>query len=290
MLSSDYFQSIVYPLLTLATVLLFILKPQLSDWLGQEDFVVENITAISALVAALIISVLAFKRLFRNKKTFIVALLMSLGFFIIGMEEISWGQRVFNIESGQFFLDNNDQDEINFHNLHTDLTMALFYIVTFLAFVIIPFFKDFFVSILKKLKLKELQVFIPSYWITIIFASSVGFTVLNPGSQYQTISLIVTLMVLVYFLFNKLDSVTEYRPAIILTLIITLIVVSVVVSLPYEELGVRPWFYTEWREMLVCITILVYSIDLAFRVETARFSDTSKPKTTKRLRHQSSRH
>jgi len=38
--------------------------------------------------------------------------------FLFGLgEEISWGQRIFNLQSPDFFLDNNAQKETNFHNL-----------------------------------------------------------------------------------------------------------------------------------------------------------------------------
>jgi hypothetical protein len=37
-------------------------------------------------------------------------------FFVFG-EEISWGQRIFNVQSGEFFKEFNTQDETNLHNL-----------------------------------------------------------------------------------------------------------------------------------------------------------------------------
>lgn len=70
----------------------------------------------------LIISLLQFYRLFsvgKNKKilwklsVFFLAIL-----FLFGAgEEISWGQRIFGIESGEFFQGNNLQKETNLHNL-----------------------------------------------------------------------------------------------------------------------------------------------------------------------------
>ena len=39
--------------------------------------------------------------------------------FLFGAgEEISWGQRIFQIKSPSFFLQNNSQGEINLHNLY----------------------------------------------------------------------------------------------------------------------------------------------------------------------------
>jgi hypothetical protein len=70
----------------------------------------------------LLISLLQFYRLFavgKNKKilwklsVFFLAIL-----FLFGAgEEISWGQRIFDIQSGDFFSSNNVQKETNLHNL-----------------------------------------------------------------------------------------------------------------------------------------------------------------------------
>ena len=38
-------------------------------------------------------------------------------FFFAAGDEISWGQRIFDLESGEFFLKHNKQEEINIHNL-----------------------------------------------------------------------------------------------------------------------------------------------------------------------------
>ncbi len=44
---------------------------------------------------------------------------LAIGCFYVTMEEISWGQRVFNIATPEFFEKHNIQKEINFHNLLT---------------------------------------------------------------------------------------------------------------------------------------------------------------------------
>ena len=85
---------------------------------AQEDGVIEYATFFFLLC----ISILQFVRLFtkgKNKTT-----LWKLGVFFFGIlflfgagEEISWGQRIFGIESGEFFQGNNLQKETNLHNL-----------------------------------------------------------------------------------------------------------------------------------------------------------------------------
>lgn len=85
---------------------------------AAEDGSVEYGTAIMLLA----ISILCFYRLiiYRKSKGYFW-ILGVLGFFVLFLfgagEEISWGQRILGIESGEFFKDNNAQQETNLHNL-----------------------------------------------------------------------------------------------------------------------------------------------------------------------------
>ena len=45
---------------------------------------------------------------------------MALVFMFGAGEEISWGQRIFNVESSNYFLENNAQGETNLHNIVVD--------------------------------------------------------------------------------------------------------------------------------------------------------------------------
>ncbi|MGS2763968.1 hypothetical protein [Sinomicrobium sp. M5D2P9] len=85
---------------------------------AQEDGLVENETALM-LLAISILCVYHLFKLWKFKKplwrtgTIIFVIL----FFFAAGEEISWGQRIFGVESGEFFLENNAQGETNLHNL-----------------------------------------------------------------------------------------------------------------------------------------------------------------------------
>ena len=86
--------------------------------LVKEDGIFENITALVLLA----ISVLSFIRLIkqhkqRNKWWVIMNVVIVIGAFFGFGEEISWGQRIFSIQAGDFFTSNNLQQETNLHNL-----------------------------------------------------------------------------------------------------------------------------------------------------------------------------
>lgn len=66
-------------------------------------------------------------------------------FFFAAGDEISWGQRILNIDSGEFFLKHNKQEEINIHNLVVagkNLNIIIFSRLVIIAllfyFIVIP--------------------------------------------------------------------------------------------------------------------------------------------------------
>lgn len=86
--------------------------------LVAEDGIFENITALVLLS----VSVLFLIRYIKEHKTRsrwwkILNILIVVGAFFGFGEEISWGQRIFSIQSGEFFAVNNIQQETNLHNL-----------------------------------------------------------------------------------------------------------------------------------------------------------------------------
>ena len=88
-----------------------------------EDGAVEYVTALMLLIVSLL-SLFRLVTMRRNKQG--LWLFGTFGFFVLFLfgagEEISWGQRIFQVESGEFFRENNAQAETNVHNLVVDGT------------------------------------------------------------------------------------------------------------------------------------------------------------------------
>ena len=137
---------------------------ELHIFLIQEDGVVESATSIFFFISC-IFSIIIAKNFIKSKNNFsaILFILFSATFFGIAMEEISWGQRIFNFETSEFFSDNL-QNETNFHNLPT-----IQYVDNFL-FPIVGFFGSFSWLFLSKLKNKSsLKFFIPDRYLISYF-------------------------------------------------------------------------------------------------------------------------
>ena len=112
-----------------------------SAWarLGREDGLVETLSVFAFLA----LSVAAVTRILRSPRgaraPSIVMVLV--GIFGAG-EELSWGQRVFDIEPPEFFLTHNAQREFNLHNLVQPPWDAILGVAVILAFCFSPLWRE----------------------------------------------------------------------------------------------------------------------------------------------------
>jgi len=88
---------------------------RLWDSLVTEDGPVENATSVALALASLLFVAAAHRhRQATGARVFYLAFSGLL--FLAAMDEISWGQRILEVPSPRFFLEHNDQQEINIHN------------------------------------------------------------------------------------------------------------------------------------------------------------------------------
>ena len=160
-----------------STVFLFYYSNSVYNSFVAEDGIIEYLTAIFLLS----ISIFLIKKLFEMEKKISVnnlgIIIFSIIFFFGFGEEISWGQRIFNIETPPFFSENNLQSETNIHNLMIGgvklnkliFTNGLFFIFSF-YFLATPYLYT------KSNNLKSLinrfSIVIPKYSQSAIFISS----------------------------------------------------------------------------------------------------------------------
>lgn len=117
---------------------------------AREDGPVEYLTTIFLFLCSMVCLFRAFSVSKPGSRIKILpwALLAFLFFFAAG-DEISWGQRIFGIESGDFFLQNNKQQETNLHNLvvgDTSLNKLIFSRLLFVVLIIYFLFSRLLVS------------------------------------------------------------------------------------------------------------------------------------------------
>jgi len=103
---------------------------QFATGFAIEDGPVEYGTAILLFVSACVLGWQGAAMLWTGRVVAAVLLLIYAFMFVFGAgEEISWGQRIFDIETPEYFMENNFQQEITIHNLvfgGRQLTKTLF--------------------------------------------------------------------------------------------------------------------------------------------------------------------
>lgn len=106
-------------------------KPLYWAALAVEDGPAESMTSVFYLLASAIavgITLREYKQKSFDTTTRTTATLAVI-FFLIAMEEISWGQRIFAVQSPDFFVENNQQGELNLHNFLSRYPLHLLYIL-----------------------------------------------------------------------------------------------------------------------------------------------------------------
>ena len=107
----------IFSCIIVSTVFLFYHSSSVYNLFVEEDGIIEYSTAIFLLS----VSIYLINKLLKTVKVIssknIGIILFSIIFFFGFGEEISWGQRIFNIETPNFFIENNLQSETNIHNL-----------------------------------------------------------------------------------------------------------------------------------------------------------------------------
>lgn len=106
-------------------------KPLYWSVMAMEDSLAESLTSVFYLISSVIsigLTIRSYRKQFFDATTKTAAIL-AIVFFVIAMEEISWGQRILQIQSPEFFAQNNQQGELNLHNFLSRYLLHIPYIL-----------------------------------------------------------------------------------------------------------------------------------------------------------------
>lgn len=159
--------------------------------LEREDGVIETLQTVLLFVSTLLCGYLSKFYWKKNNLFAILFFIASLGFFVLAGEEISWGQRIFNLETPEHLAEINTQGEINIHNNklvwhYVYKGYALIGLVGSTAWIL----KEPLSKILPK-KIKTVaKIFIPDWQYTLyfltVFLYNLEAHILNPRTGSKT--------------------------------------------------------------------------------------------------------
>jgi hypothetical protein len=173
--------------------------------LAKEDNLVEW-TTVFFFVLAGVFSLVIFSRSKKRSEWFY--LLFGIGCILFALEEISWGQRIFGLESTNFFLENSDQQEINIHNVINEWfsvrTKNIAALVLFSYGAVLPFaaFNRHVRAYVNKLGiLIPPLILIPGFVLASFLTIDLFFT----GQDEEVAELFFSLLLFLTILFQYLD-------------------------------------------------------------------------------------
>lgn len=268
--ASRFLISTIVPFFAILFLWIFVADNRLADVIAREDGLIENVSALilfisSALAIATGTVLCKMKLVLPGILTILGALLLA----VIGMEEISWMQRIFDIDTPAVLVESNMQQEINFHNLDTLMFETIYYFGAFVLLTLLPFYEERLDSLLNKKKItKHLAVLVPGFWLLSPFAIITGFT---KGGEYYTnpiiaLTLAGTFAVLSCVIYRSIIN-KAYVSAIMPSISMIILTLSLIVFTfhDYSAWGTRPNFPTEYKEMFIAAGLMTYVISIRFK-------------------------
>jgi hypothetical protein len=232
----------------LGCALLLARSPTQYSALVVEDGPAENATIGCFLLAALLSGTAAWYSERKSRKALLS--LACVAFVVITGEEISWGQRLFGIESSAVFAERNLQGETNLHNFATNSVEAIAYAGVLLAFVLLPFVE---LRTGWAARSRIPSQLLPPGWVILAAAPMAAFTF----DQWDVIPLqlafwtCVAVCVALAFTEHGWDKLWPLAAAATLLW-------SQALHLAYGHLTARPWDPTELRELAIAILALTW--------------------------------
>jgi hypothetical protein len=239
-------------------LLLFIFEPIVFSMSSLEDGPIEWISALLSFVSC-IIFVISFLKYRNNlsipKFTKLSLALLALVFFIIGMEEVSWFQRVLNFETTKIF-DGNTQNETNVHNFASDYFENAYYMGTCLFFVMLSFLYLLFPSLSNN---KYLRLLIARPYIAVIGTIPCAYNFDMWNISLTQISFFSSLVILISFAIFSNNKNERY---LIVFTIVLIVITQGLFLIKGEEVFMRLPEITEYKELFVPLVFCIYSLDV----------------------------
>ena len=263
--SSIFFLSVVF--ITISFILLFLFHVELYDQLTSEDNIIENLSAVLLLFCSCFFLISFFharKSPLKIHHWLTYGLLMlSIVFFLIAGEEISWGQRIFDLATPDYLSSVNEQDELNFHNINKRFFDRLLDRAT----IIFVFISSF---LLDRKKEKTLGIQNPDIFVICSFAITPFYTQ-NTQLDFYHFIYVPLVGLFVFALKNKQKS---FLFPLAFTLMLSLIII--IIHTIYNHLF--PWHNNsanELREFLFYLSCVAYAYEIMNDIKSPKVIETN---------------
>lgn len=265
-------QGAAYAMIVFAALctVLFVVDPVQFYEIGLEDGALEWLSALLPLGCS-IIFVYAFIRVLRSDHhegrglALTMTALFAIVFFVMGMEEISWMQRVFKIATPAIF-EGNQQQEMNLHNMHSIAFGTVHRVAVFTGLIVLPFLAE---TAPRLSFVEKLQDFLPSRFVLVISAPLAAFDYNTWNFFLAPLMVFLALAILAAYAAAARRR-GDVEKSHLFVALFAFVVVGQIVYLAFGHRLVRMWDISEYRELLMAIGLAVFTWETAARLR-ARF-------------------
>ncbi len=245
------------------------LDPVLFDQATLEDGIVESLSFLMLVLASIVLMRSALRARFGDRKRYgmiapavvVIQAVLAVLFFVIAMEEISWGQRQAGFGTPEWFAVRNLQGEFNFHNFMTNQAETVYFMSAYALL--------FFLFLVRE----QLEPVLPNAQMGLLFPGSgtaiIGaMTTTMSWGMWNFLWVQICFFVAVLSLFlSGLGGSNEDRPRRGLMLAAAAaLCFAQVINLVMGDRMVRNWGDTEIKEMLIALGLLAYSLEASRNV------------------------
>ena len=256
---------------------LFVASPQLFYAGALEDEPLEWASALLPLASSLAFAY-AFWRIRMSEQrdshrtlSLVLSALFAVTLFVIGMEEISWMQRVFDIETPAVFA-GNQQQEMNLHNMHSILFGNAHKLAMVFGLIVLPFLVE---TAPKNALLGALRDFLPGRFVLMVSGPFIAFNYIGWNMFLTPFTVAVAVLIFHYYARAARDR-GDRGEARFFRLLVLFVVVAQGLFLALGERFVRTWDTSEYGELFMAIGLALFSWEATRRL-VARYPARKAP-------------
>jgi hypothetical protein len=247
----------------------FLLSPASFSTMSLEDGLVEWASALLP-VAASILLLRGWVMLGPGRRSWagLVLVVSATLLFALGMEEISWMQRIFGFHTPDI-LSGNIQHELNLHNLATNQVGTLHKLAGFVFLIFLPFAKA---ASPVAMMAPSLSALVPSRFVALIAAPMAALNYNGWDFLPMQMATYLTVGIVVYFALQARRQ-GRFVEAILCASMAAAIVVAQFLFIAFGDRFVRIWDITEYKELFIALGLFVWTVEMFDRLR----SETRQP-------------
>jgi hypothetical protein len=251
--------------LMIAAIEMLAFSPPLFKLLAVEDSLFEWTSVLLLFTGSGFLAVSALRNTFaagRWSRAGGIAIFLAFIMFVIGMEEVSWLQRVFDWRTPEWIREVNVQRETNFHNIITSEAENSYYAGAFLLMVVFPFVSHGS-SVWNQVE--TIKLLVPSRHVLFIGAFSTTFSYEMWNIFWMQAAFFFGLVALFMSCLDLRRSGSHTDFTLFLAALFILLAAQII-NLSFGSNLFRTWDDTELKELIIAAGLFLYAVEIGSKM------------------------